>query len=163
MSFWELSQCSPLAMQVVGIARELRALASVHASPCAVTAQGGARRLPWSMGILSASSRSWTTGSCIGVSAWRRGAVLVFRVVRVFFVHLASVNLSYVEALVAWRPRGDGNVAPRLLPWPLGTPFVLSLCSLCSDSSWSSRPQPVGSRPDAAPCEVTREEHGLSF
>ena len=36
-------------------------------------------------------------------------------------------------------------------------------CSLCSDSPWSSWPQPMGSGGDATPCKVTREEHGLSF
>ena len=37
------------------------------------------------------------------------------------------------------------------------------LCSLFSDSPRSFRPQPMESRREAAPCEVTREERGLSF
>ena len=34
---------------------------------------------------------------------------------------------------------------------------------LCSDSPLSSRPQPLGSGGDVAPCEDTREDFGLSL
>ena len=39
---------------------------------------------------------------------------------------------------------------------------MLSLCSLYSDGPLSSRPQPLGSGGDVAPCEDTREDFGLS-
>ena len=55
--------------------------------------------------------------------------------------------------------RGHGGVC-RLL---YAVHQTLSLCSLCSDSPLSSRPQPLGSGGDVAPCEDTREDFGLSL
>ena len=40
---------------------------------------------------------------------------------------------------------------------------MVSPWSLYSDSSLSSRPQPLGSDGDVTPCEDTREDFGLSF
>ena len=58
-------------------------------------------------------------------------------------------------------PRRDGNGGIRRLLYAVHQ--MLSFCSVFGDSARSSRPQPMASRRDAAPCEVSREERGLSF
>ena len=42
------------------------------------------------------------------------------------------------------------------------TPDTFPFCSLYRDGPSSSRPQPLGSGGDVAPCEDTREDFGLS-
>ena len=51
-----------------------------------------------------------------------------------------------------------GAVCACCTPYTDAFPF----CSLYSDGPLSSRPQPLGSGGDVAPCEDTREDFGLS-
>ena len=52
--------------------------------------------------------------------------------------------------------------APPRCSFPYAVQQTLSLWSLYSDRPLSSRPQPLGSGGDVAPCEDTREDFGLS-
>ena len=60
--------------------------------------------------------------------------------------------------------RGDGSGGYALpASFWLGSTSDAVPCPLCSRSPRSSRPQPLGSRREAAPCEDPKEERGLHF
>ena len=88
----------------------------------------------------------------------------------VFFEDVAIDALMFTSAP---GPFGDRGGMPRWgLMMAMSAPprclFLRSTSdaipwSLFRGGSWSSRPQPLGSGGDAAPCEDPREEHGPQF
>ena len=103
--------------------------------------------------------------SFVGILVYGRSCGSGFyRYTRAFLEYMDIDPLKFASAP---GPFGDrGGICPS---WHLGadggvccTPYIRRR-SLYSDGPLSSRPQPLGSGGDAAPCEDTREDLGLSL
>ena len=141
------------------------------------------RRLLWSSVVfypLWLGSVPWRW-SCSGVSQafllvhflvhWSvavRG-LLFFGVIAVLLVWISANTWQRASSLLEAHlappgTRGEmANGGPAPVAYFLTQYVKCCSFSLCSDSPWSSQPQPMGSGGDATPCKVTREDHGLSF